>query len=214
MRNKMTKETLIAFESQVKKMFEDGEIKVPIHLCGSTDGAYEDKLIELFDSIKDKDYVFSNHRNHYHYLLKTGDEHGLLEELLGSSSGVCYSNSGSMHTISREHNFFSSGIVAGCVAIAVGVATGLKRQGSDAKVYCFVGDGATDSGWFVEAVRYGISHKLPITFIIEDNDRSVCTSKEARWGNEDDITTTHDQAIIIKYESKYPHAGIGKFIEF
>ena len=124
----VTKEQLIKFEEEIAQPFKEKKIRVPVHLSGSVDGGYEDSLIDLFRQIKDEDYVFSTHRNHYHYLLKTGDFDGLRDEILGKLGGVCEGKSGSMHTISVPHNFYSSAIVAGCAAIAVGVAWALKEN--------------------------------------------------------------------------------------
>ena len=61
----MNKKQLIEFEKRIKKIYENGKIKAPIHLSGNN----EDKLISIFKKIKTKDWVFSTWRNHYHALL-------------------------------------------------------------------------------------------------------------------------------------------------
>ena len=161
-----TPEKLQKFESRIVKLFKARGIRVPVHLSGSVDGKLEKELIKIFKRIKPRDYVFSTHRNHYHYLLRTGDEEGLLREICGSHNGVCSGNAGSMHTISHKHRFYSSAIVAGCVAMAAGVARGLKEKDSKNMVWCFIGDAACDSGWFFEALRYAQGFNLPIIYII------------------------------------------------
>lgn len=166
-------------------MFRDKKIKVPIHLSGGN----ENELIRIFKEIKKTDYVFSTHRNHYHYLLHGGKPRTILSNIMGSPLG-------SMHTIDPARNFYSSAIVAGTPAIAAGVALAIKMQGNNSKVWCFLGDGATDEGWYWEAKHYAEANDLPITYIIEDNNRSVCSTKSERYC----------------YDCKWPHAGIGEFI--
>ena len=62
---KITKEKLIKFEEDIKRIYETGKIKAPIHLSGNN----EESLIKIFKKIKKKDWVFSTWRNHYHALL-------------------------------------------------------------------------------------------------------------------------------------------------
>ena len=118
-----------------------------------------------------------------------------------------------MHTCNPEKHFYSSSILSGCVAIACGVAMALKMKGSKRKVWCFIGDGASDEGWYCEALRYAMTQDLPVTFILEDNDRSVCTTKEQRWGALL-YSTNYSKSIHYAYKCKWPHVGIGQFVKF
>ena len=208
MDKKWTVEGLIAFEAKVAKLFEEGKIKAPIHLSGGN----EARLLSIFELVKPEDWVFSTHRNHYHYLLKGGSKRRLMDEIMGKPSGMCGGQGRSMNVIDQRINFYSSAIVGGGCAIAVGVALGLKKMGSSAKVWCFVGDGATDGGHFVEAVRFGVSRELPLTFIVEDNDYSVDSSKKDRWHNYSPVEARN--IIRYTYERKWPHVGCGKWVTF
>ena len=206
----LTKQDLIDFEKKVAEAFERGEIKAPVHLSGGN----EETLIELFSYIHKDDWVFSTHRNHYHYLLHTGDKEGLWNEIKGETRSICSGMSRSMHTCNIDRHFLSSAIVAGCCSIAVGVALGIKMQKGKRKVWCFVGDGATDLGWFFEAVRYAESNDLPITFVIEHNDRSVETTVKERWGSGDMCIIKSSKIIIYRYLPTYPHVGTGKWVNW
>lgn len=192
---------LIAFEKRIVDLFEDAHIPHPIHLSGGN----ERQLLAIFKEIRPGDYVFSTHRNHYHYLLAGGPPERLEQLIL---------NGNSMHVFDRERNFLTTAIVAGGPAIAAGVACGLKRQGSSARVWCFIGDGAEDEGHFYEAVRYVDGHDLACTFIIEDNDRSVETPKSERHGRK----TLAWPPCVRRYSftPTYPHVGTGtgNIIEF
>lgn len=206
--NHWNKQGLIKFEANLAQWFELGYIRCPLHLCGGN----EDNLIAIFEHIKEEDYVISTHRLHYHYLLKGGDSTKLIDEIKGESTGICQGKARSMNICDPSINFYSTAIVAGGCAIACGIGLGLKKEKSTSHVYCFIGDGAEDSGHFMEAVRFGSSRGLPITFIIEDNDFSTDSTKNERWGVFSEVKAPN----IIKYNYKrsYPHVGIGKHVIF
>ena len=209
--HKWTPEELIAFEDSIKVNFERGRINCPVHLSGGN----EEALISIFEHINKQDWVLSTHRNHYHYLLKGGNPQSLFEEIMGSHSGICGGKGRSMHVYDRLHNFVTSGIVGGTCGIGVGIALGIKkkwknRKGVTPHVWCFVGDGAEDGGHFAEAVRFGVARQLPLTFVVEDNDLAVESTKEDRWHNHPRFNSPN----IIRYEytRKYPHVGVGKHV--
>lgn len=199
MQQKITKKELIEFENRIKELWEGAKIPYPVHLCGGN----EDHLIEIFKDIKEGDYIFSTHRSHYHYLLAGGSMDKLEKMILQGES---------MHIFDKELNFLTSAIVSGNCAIAVGVANALKIKKSDKHVWCFVGDGAEDEGHFYESVRYVSGHNLPCTFIIEDNNRSVETPKNERYGNSE----INWPSCVKRYHyiPVYPHVGTGKMVNF
>lgn len=190
---------LVEFEKEIAELFKAGKIKCPIHLSSGN----EEQLIRIFENIAPWDYVFSTHRNHYHYLLHTDDAKGLKEKILAGDS---------MHTCDPTANFYSSSIVAGCVAIACGVALALKMQDSIQQVWVFIGDGATDEGWTTEALKYASSMDLPIRFIIEHNNRSVEATLQQRWGPFNPENT--HKSLTYEYKCGYPHAGCGEWVTF
>ena len=208
MKTKWTKKGLEDFERRVINLFESGYARCPIHLSGGN----EDELITLFQSIKSNDYIFSTHRNHYHYLLKGGDAEALISEIKGSALGLCKGCGRSMNVYDPKINFYSSAIVGGNCAMAIGVGLALKKKKAKSHVWCFVGDGATDGGHFMEAVRFGHTRHLPVTFVVEDNDKSVDSSAKDRWHNPMPINASN----IIRYEYTrvYPHVGIGRHVTF
>jgi len=193
------KEDLIEFEKEIADSWEKSELPYPIHLCGGN----EEQLIEIFKEIKAGDYIFSTHRCHYHYLLAGGSKEKLKNFIARGDS---------MHVFDRKLNFFTSAIVAGVPAIAAGVALALKKKNSEKKVWCFIGDGAEDEGHFYEAVKYVNGQSLPCIFIIEDNNRSVETPKECRYGNYE--ITWPSCVRRYSYTPKYPHVGTGKWVDF
>lgn len=190
----MTAQQLIAFESRVQAHWEAGDIPYLTHLCGGN----EEQLIAIFRRVRPGDYIFVSHRAHYHYLLAGGTEQELMDKILRGKSMFLYS---------KKLNFIASAIVAGNCAIAAGVALALKREWGP-KVWCFVGDGAEDQGHFYEAVMFVHGHDLPCTFIIEDNDLSVETTKAQRRGSA--VKFAWPSCVErYYYDPIYPHAGSG-----
>jgi TPP-dependent pyruvate/acetoin dehydrogenase alpha subunit len=111
-----------------------------------------------------------------------------------------------MFVFDRGLNFYTSSVLAGTCAIAAGVAYRLKEEQSKAKVWCFLGDGAEDEGHFYEAVNYVSGSSLPCQFIIEDNNRSVDTTKADRGKGRIEWPS-----CVTRYEylPTYPHGGVG-----
>ncbi len=194
----MDKEGLIKFESEIKDLFLEKKVRFPCHLSSGN----EEELIEIFKEFKEGDWVFSTHRNHYHALL-CGIKPQYLKEY------ICIN--GSMHVYDRR--FFTSGIVGGCLPIAVGVAMGIKMSGGKEVVWCFVGDMAASTGIFNECYRYSLGHKLPIKFIIEDNRMSVDTPTRHVWGGQL-LMIEYPFAEYYSYKRTFPHQGAGTFVEF
>ena len=192
MRKKWTKEELIDFENHIGDLYLDNKLPFLFHLSGGN----EEQLIDIFEDIKEDDYVISNHRNHYHALL-----HGIppkeLEEKIKDGR--------SMFVYDRKRNFFLSAIIGGTPAIAAGIAWALKKKKSKQKVWCFVGDGTEDNGHLSEAVRYVDGFDLPCKFIIESNDRSCEASNKDRWGKMAHPIWDTKSVIRYQYECTYPH---------
>lgn len=208
-----TVESLKAFSERLKELWEQGLIRCPLHIPGGN----EVELIGIFKKIRRQDYVLSSHRNSYHALLHGISDHDLLTEI--TKAPRHRTNGGSMCTIDHARRFYSSAIVASTPAIAVGIAYALWQNQSRAKVWCFIGDGALDNGHFWEALRYAEGWDLPVTFVIEDNDRSTCTTKNERNGHcaeglEIYLRGVTDKVIYYDYEATWPHVGSGKYVQF
>jgi len=200
MRKKWTKQELIDFETHIGELYLDNKLPFLFHLSGGN----EDQLINIFEDIAEDDYVLSNHRSHYHALL-----HGISPETVEDR----ILNGRSMFIYDRNRNFFCSAIIGGTPAIAVGIAWALKRKGSKQKVWCFVGDGTEDNGHLFEAIRYVDGWDLPCKFVIENNNRSVESSNQERWGTQADYKWDSPSVIKYHYDITYPHARMPGMID-
>jgi pyruvate dehydrogenase E1 component alpha subunit len=200
--NKYTEQELIDFETDIAECFNSGMIKSPIHLYFGN----ENQIINVFEKIQDEDWVFCTWRSHYQCLLKGVPKDTLKQDILnGKSITLCY----------PEYKVYSSAIVTGSIPISVGAALDIKRKNLPGHVWCFVGDMASETGTFFENWKYSVNHDLPITFIVEDNNKSVCTDTRKTWNTEHlFFESLKPKVIYYQYQSKYPHAGAGKRIQF
>jgi TPP-dependent pyruvate/acetoin dehydrogenase alpha subunit len=128
-----------------------------------------------------------------------------------------------MNISNAEHRFHTSAIVGGIIPIALGTAFALKRKESPRTVWCFIGDMAYLSGICYEAYRYASVNNLPLRFVVEDNGYSTNTPTLTSWGLEEvssifpyqkleSVNMLNDRCWYYRYERKYPHVGIGKYV--
>lgn len=203
MKNLMSPQQLVDFESDIAECFNSAQIKAPVHLYDGN----ESQMIDIFKNVNANDWIFCSWRSHYQCLLKGVPPTLVKEEILnGKSITLCF----------PEHKIYSSAIVTGNIPIATGTALDIKRKGTLEHVWCFVGDMTSETGTFYENHKYAVNHNLPITFVVEDNGKSVCTDTRKTW-NIKDLTYSKPgipKIIYYKYETKYPHAGAGKRIQF
>jgi hypothetical protein len=83
---------------------------------------------------------------------------------------------------------------------------------------------SAETGAFHEAYKYSLNHNLPITFIVEDNKKSVCTPTPDIWGRTQpyyleseytgDILKQKNLYYYQYTNEKYPHAGAGMRVQF
>ena len=206
---KLTPSELMLFEEEVFNRYENSEIKSPVHLTSGN----EAQLIEIFQYVHPDDWVFCSWRNHYHALLHGVPRETLMDLIVRGKS---------MSVYSKNPKMYCSSIVGGIIPIALGVAKALKIKQDESlnknrykdkgrRVWCFIGDMTFETGIFYEAYKYAINFKLPLQFVVEDNNLSTNTPTDETWGSKRDIP--HD-VIYYQYKSRFPHHGTGSWILF
>ena len=200
----MNKKDLILFEKEIADLFNNGKIKSPVHLYKGN----EDKIIEVFKNIRENDWVFCSWRSHYQCLLKGVPPKKIKDAILsGRSISLCF----------PEYKIFSSALVGGALPIAVGTAMSIKhKKEKTSKVFCFMGEMTAETGIAHECIKYSRNFKLPIHFVVEDNEKSVCTDTRKAWNQKRlSFENKNDEYITYyKYKSTYPHAGAGVRVQF
>jgi pyruvate dehydrogenase E1 component alpha subunit len=129
--------------------------------------------------IGDDDNMITAYRDHAHPIAKGVHPNAIMAELYGKVTGCSKGKGGSMHMFSKEKNFFGGhGIVGGQVPIGAGIAFADKYKGNKNVTICYMGDGAVRQGAFHEALNMAMTWKLPVIFVIENNQYAMGTSVE------------------------------------
>ncbi len=103
----------------------------------------------------------------------------VMAELLGKVTGVSKGRGGSMHMADVEKNFWGGHAIVGAhLPIASGLALGDKYSGRDAVTICMFGEGATNIGFFHEAVNLSKVWQLPVLWVCENNEYGMGTAVE------------------------------------
>ncbi len=103
----------------------------------------------------------------------------VLAELLGKVTGVSKGKGGSMHLADVQRNFWGGHAIVGAhLPIAAGLALGDQYQGNDGVTICMFGDGATNIGFFHEALNLSKVWNLPVLWVCENNQYGMGTAVE------------------------------------
>ncbi len=134
-----------------------------------------------------KDSVITGYRDHGHMLACGIDPNIVMAELTGREAGISRGKGGSMHMFSVEHGFYGGhGIVGAQVSLGAGLAFGHKYKEDGGVCLSYFGDGAANQGQVYESFNMAELWKLPVIFVIENNQYAMGTSVN-RASSEDQL---------------------------
>ncbi|MBB3941111.1 pyruvate dehydrogenase E1 component alpha subunit [Novosphingobium fluoreni] len=123
------------------------------------------------------DSVITGYRDHGHMLAYGIDPKVIMAELTGRHSGISKGKGGSMHMFSVEHGFYGGhGIVGAQVPLGSGLAFAHKYREDGGVTLAYFGDGAANQGQVYESFNMASLWKLPIIFVIENNQYAMGTA--------------------------------------
>lgn len=136
-------------------------------------------LAGMVSAMAKDDRVITAYRDHAHPIALGTDPKYVMAELYGKTTGTSKGKGGSMHMFDKERNLFGGhGIVGGQIPLGAGIAFADKYRGEKHVTYCFMGDGAVRQGSLHETFNMAMVWKLPVVFVIENNNYAMGTSVE------------------------------------
>ena len=201
------------FEEEASRLYSEGLVTGSLHPYIGEE-AIAATAVQM---MKDGDMLTSTHRGLGHCIAKGPGMNALMAELFGKATGCCGGKGGSMHIFAPQvGNLGANGIVAGGTSIATGAALTAKvLKKSDAVVFCFFGEGASNEGVTHESMNLASVWKLPVIFVCENNMYQVFTTAEESCSVKDIAVRakgydmpgeTVDGNDVLDIETAYRHA--------
>jgi TPP-dependent pyruvate/acetoin dehydrogenase alpha subunit len=163
--------TIRNFEFNVKKVYDEGKMKLPIYLSIG-----QEAIAAALSIAYPKPFIFAQHRAHDLYLANGGDPAALIDELLGRDSGCAHGMGGSASIHSPQIGMFGhSGLMGDQIPISVGFALGAEKN-----TLAVMGDASAEEDYVAGAMAYAASKKLPMLFVCIDNGLSILTKVAVR----------------------------------
>ncbi|TML37256.1 MAG: pyruvate dehydrogenase (acetyl-transferring) E1 component subunit alpha [Actinobacteria bacterium] len=163
------------FEERAGEMYAKAKIGGFLHLCIGEEAT----VVGSIDAMRESDYLLSTYREHGQALARGTDANAVMAELFGREDGCSRGRGGSMHLFDLERRFLGGyGIVGGNLPLAAGVALACDYKGTDDAVVCMFGDGASNQGTFGETMNLVALWKLPVVFLVVNNQFGMGTALE------------------------------------
>ena len=161
------------FEEKAGQLYGQGQIAGFCHLYIGQEAV----VVGMQANLVPVDSVLTSYRDHGHSLACGMDPKGVMAELTGRRGGYSRGKGGSMHMFSKEKNFYGGqGIVGASVPIGTGLAFAHRYRNDGGVSLTYYGDGAANQGQVFESFNMAALWKLPVIFIIENNQYGMGTS--------------------------------------
>jgi acetoin:2,6-dichlorophenolindophenol oxidoreductase subunit alpha len=126
-----------------------------------------------------EDAVTATHRPHHLAIAHGVNLEKLAAEIFGRETGLGRGRGGHMHLFDPDTHFSCSGIIAEGYPPALGQAFAFRRRGTDRIAVAVTGEGAANQGAFHESLNLAALWRLPVVFVVEDNDWGISVPRSA-----------------------------------
>lgn len=165
--------TIRRFEERVAQLYGRGLIGGFCHLYVGQEAV----VVGILMTIQKKDTVVTTYRDHGHMIARGLDPKKIMAELTGRIDGYSKGKGGSMHMFSKDQSFYGGhGIVGAQVPVGTGIAFAHKYKKDKQICRTYIGDGAMNNGQIFESFNMASLWKLPVLYIIENNQYGMGTS--------------------------------------
>jgi len=162
-------------EERAAELYQQGKIGGFLHLYIGQEAV----STGLIAARKPQDRVITAYRDHGVAINCGLSANSVMAELLGKATGCSRGKGGSMHLADVSKNFWGGHAIVGAhLPIAAGLALGDQYSGADGVTICMFGDGATNIGYFHEAVNLSKVWNLPVLWVCENNLYGMGTTVE------------------------------------
>lgn len=162
-------------EERAAELYQQGKIGGFLHLYIGQEAV----STGLISARRPEDRVITAYRDHGVAINVGISANQVMAELLGKATGVSKGKGGSMHMADVTKNFWGGHAIVGShLPIAAGMALGDQYRGVDSVTICMFGDGATNIGFFHEALNLSKVWKLPVLWVVENNLYGMGTTVE------------------------------------
>jgi len=172
------------FEERAGQLYGRGLIGGFCHLYIGQEAV----VVGMHSVLSAQDTVITAYRDHGHMLVCDMDPGRVMAELTGRIDGYSKGKGGSMHMFSREKNFFGGhGIVGAQVALGTGLAFAHHYKNDGGLTVAYMGDGASNQGQVFESMNMASLWKLPIIYVIENNQYAMGTSTKRHAAQNEEL---------------------------
>jgi pyruvate dehydrogenase E1 component alpha subunit len=163
------------FEERAGEMYAKAKVGGFLHLAIGEEAT----IVGSVRAMRDEDYLISTYRSHGHALARGTNPNAVMAELFGRETGCSKGRGGSMHMFDAERRFMGGyGIVGGNLPLAAGFGLASDYLGNDEATLCTFGDGASNQGTFGETMNLAALWKLPVVFMVTNNQFGMGTALE------------------------------------
>jgi len=160
------------FEEKSSELYAEGKIGGFLHLYIGEEAI----AVGACKALQPADHLLTAYRDHGWAIARGLDAGRVMAELLGKATGVSGGKGGSMHLASKDHHYWGGhAIVGGHLPVATGVGLAVRYNEEPDAVLCVLGEGTTNIGYFHESVNLAAVWKLPVVFLVENNQYGMGT---------------------------------------